>query len=85
MSKRLQVVLEDGEWEALRETARRRGLSLSAWVRRTLDEARSREPGGDPAAKVSAVRAAARYGFPTSDIDDMLDEIEQGYGVSPSD
>lgn len=84
MSKRLQVVLEDGEWELLRQTARRHGLSLSAWVRRTLDEARGREPGGDLAAKVAAVRAATHHDFPTADIDVMLDEIEQGYRPSRS-
>jgi hypothetical protein len=33
----------------------------------------------DPEAKLKAVRKAARYSFPTSDIEEMLSEIEQGH------
>lgn len=82
MSKRLQVLLDEAEWDLLHETASRHGMSVSAWVRRTLDEARRQEPGGDLARKVAAVRAAARNQFPTSDVDQMLAEIERGYQPS---
>jgi hypothetical protein len=33
----------------------------------------------DPEAKLKAVRKAARYSFPTADIEEMIGEIEQGY------
>ncbi len=83
MSKRLQVLLDEQELRLLQETAKRNGLSLSAWVRRSLDAARAREPGADLASKVAAIRAAAGHAFPTSDIDQMLEEIDQGYRRRP--
>ncbi len=67
----------------MRELRGREGLTLSAWVRRTLNEARRRQPGGDLAFKLAAVRTAAGHGFPTADIDEMLAEIDSGYGHSP--
>lgn len=80
MSKRLQVLLEDEEMRELHDAAGREGLTLSAWVRRTLHEARRRQPHGDLANKLAAVRTAASHDFPTADIDQMLAEIDSGYG-----
>lgn len=79
MSKRLQVVLRDEEFEQLRNVAGQQGLTVSEWVRQVLRRARSERPAGDRARKLAAVRAAARHDFPTADIDEMLDEIERGY------
>ena len=59
--------------------ARRERVTVGEWVRRVLREARTREPANDPEAKLKAVRKAARYSFPTADIEEMLSEIEQGY------
>jgi hypothetical protein len=84
MSKRLQVLLDEAELRDLREAARRQGMPLSEWVRRALRDARRREPRGDIAGKVRAVRAAALHEFPTADIDEMLDEIERGYAAPES-
>ncbi len=80
MSKRLQVVLKDEEFEQLREVAREQGMTVSEWVRQVLRKARSERPAVDRARKLAAVRAAARHDFPTADIDEMLNEIERGYG-----
>ena len=80
MSKRLQVLFDDEELRELRDAASREGLPVSEWVRRTLREARRRTPHGDVDNKLRAVRTAARHEGPTADIDDMLAEIEQGYG-----
>ncbi len=82
MSKRLQVLLEEDELRELRDAAGREGLTLSAWVRRTLQQARGRQPRGDVATKLATIRAAARHDFPTADIDQMLAEIETAYGSS---
>jgi hypothetical protein len=82
MSKRLQVLLDADEWEALQQIARRHRTTVSDWVRRTLREAREREPGGDLDAKLRAIRTAARYEFPAPDIEQMLEEIERGYSES---
>lgn len=79
MSKRLQVLLEEEELEAIRALAAREGLTVSEWVRGALRRARREDTAGDPASKLAAVRAAARHGFPTADIEEMLAEIEQGY------
>lgn len=79
MSKRLQVLFEDEEFDELRATAERSGLTVSEWVRQALRRARREESAGDPARKLAAVRSALRHDFPTGDIEDMLAEIERGY------
>lgn len=79
MSKRLNVVVDEREYREMKRAARRAGLSLSEWVRRSLADTRAQQPGGDPERKLAVVRAAARHDFPTADIDQMLREIEQGY------
>jgi len=79
MSTRLQVVLEEDELEEIRAVAERQRLTVSEWVRRTLREARSREPGRSAAEKLEAVRRASRHDFPTGDIDELLEEIASGY------
>ncbi len=82
MSKRLQVLLDEAEFDDLRDSARREGVPVSEWVRRALREARQRRPQGDLERKLRAVREAARHEFPTGDIEQMLAEIEQGYPTS---
>lgn len=79
MSTRLQVVLDEQEMEAIREDARRHGLTVSEWVRQALRNVRREFSAGEPARKLAAVRAAARHNFPTADIDQMVAEIERGY------
>jgi hypothetical protein len=79
VSRRLQVLLPDSDMEEIRRFARREKLTVGEWVRKTLREARSRQPIREPEAKLKAVRRAAQYSFPTADIGQMLSEIEQGY------
>jgi hypothetical protein len=79
MSKRLQVLFDEGEFREVQEAASREGIPVSEWVRRALRDARRREPRGDLDEKVRAIRAAAGHNFPTADIDEMLGEIERGY------
>lgn len=47
MSKRLQVVFDEAEYAAVQRAAERAGLTVSAWVRRTLRDARAAS-GGAP-------------------------------------
>ncbi len=82
MSKRLQVLLDEAEFEELREEACRHGVSVSSWVRQALREARRREPRGDADRKLAAVRQAVRHEFPTAEIEDMVAEIKWGYTPS---
>jgi hypothetical protein len=82
MAKRLQVILQDAEYREIQRTAAAQRLSIAAWVRQALSAARRREPVGNVGKKLDSVRAAARHSYPTADINDMLAEIERGYGVS---
>lgn len=81
MSKRLQVVFEEEELRELQEAAREEGVTLSAWVRRTLRVARAGKPSGSIETQLGAVRAAAQHRHPTADIDQMLAEVERGYAA----
>ena len=80
MTKRLQVLLDDAELRTIQRLARRDKLTTAEWVRRRLREgaASSRV---DMASKLAAIHAAYRHtpAVPEVDIDQMLDEIEQGY------
>ncbi len=79
MSQRLQVLLDEAEFEEIRAIARRHRLTVAEWVRQALRLARRDEPVTDPQCKLAVVREAARGGYPTADIETMLTEIEQGY------
>jgi hypothetical protein len=80
MSKRLQVILDDAELAEIQRIARRQRLTTAEWVRQALRAARRGAPRSDAKKKLEVVRAAARHAFPTADIDEMLREIERGYG-----
>jgi len=79
MSERLQVLFDEQELDAIRETAAREGMTVSEWVRQVLRGARRERPLRDQARKLAAVRVAARHHLPAGEIDEMLREIEQGY------
>ena len=79
MSKRLQVLLPSAEMDEIRRIARREGLTVGEWVRRTLRDARALQPVHEPQFKLKAIRKAAGYSFPTAEIEQMLAEIERGY------
>ena len=79
MSKRLQVILKDPEYREIQRAARSRDLSVAEWVRQALSLVRRSEPSGSVGKKLDAIRAAARFEYPTADIDRMLAEIERGY------
>ena len=79
MSKRLQVVLPDHEMAEIQRLAKRDRLTVGEWVRQALREVRTRRPAVDAETKLRAVRRAAACSFPTSDLPQMLQEIERGY------
>jgi hypothetical protein len=78
MSKRLQVLLEASELREIQRAARRARLTTAEWVRQALRAARRTQPSLDPNRKLQVVRAAVRHGFPASDIDQMLSDIDRG-------
>ena len=79
MSKRLQVLLDEREWRDIRKTARARRMTVAEWVRQALRRARRGESVRSVESKLAAIRRAAKYRFPTGDIDQMNEEIERGY------
>ena len=91
MAKRLEILLDDAEYAAVEEAAKRRQVSVSEWVRQALRDTRQaeltearRKPDSqkDPeriARKLKALERAAQYNHPTADIDQMLQEIKDGY------
>ncbi|HTK52784.1 MAG TPA: CopG family transcriptional regulator [Gemmatimonadaceae bacterium] len=79
MSKRLQVIIDDAEYRDLQKAARRRGLTVSQWVRDAIRSTRGLEPSTDAARKLAAVREAVRHAYPAPDVEQMLAEIERGY------
>ncbi len=82
MSKRLQVIFDDGELLEIQRAARRERMTTAEWVRQALRAARRARTQSDPQKKLQIVRAATRHAFPTGDIDQMLREIDLGYGES---
>jgi len=83
MSKRLQVVLPDEQYDAVTAAARRRGVTIAAWVRDLLRVACGRAPRGSAERKIAVIRTACEHGFPIADIEDLLAQIESGYGSEP--
>ena len=79
MTKRLQVLLADEELVEIKRAARRRRVSVAGWVRDALRSARARDLAPDPAQKLAALDDAVRHSFATSDIDQMLADIERSY------
>ncbi len=63
----------------IQRLAQRERLTVGEWVRRTLREAREQKPLHDPESKLKAIRRGTEFSFPTTDIDEMLSEIERGY------
>lgn len=82
MAKRLQISLPDREYREIQRAARARRMSVTEWVRQALDLVRRREPSKSLGKKLEAIRTAARYEFPVSDIEELQGEIEMGYGNS---
>ena len=82
MSKRLQVLLEEDELAAIGRVARARRITVAEWVRGVLRAAQREEPAAPPERKLAVVRAATRHAFPTADVDQMVAEIEAGYGAA---
>jgi len=72
--------MDHDEMDAIRSAARERGMTVSEFVRETLREARRKVASGDTERKLAAIRAADRHAYPTADVDQMLGEIERGYG-----
>jgi hypothetical protein len=79
MSKRLQVLLPEPEMAEIQKLAKRERVTVGEWVRRALREARLNRSPAEPKSRLESLREAAKYSFPTADIDQMLAEVDRGY------
>ena len=80
MTKRLQVLLGDDELAEFQALARRRSQTTAAWVRDALRRAADGAAYPETTQRLRAVREAAAHDYPTGDMDEMLAQIERGYG-----
>ena len=76
----MQVLLDEAEYQEIQEIARENGVTTAEWVRSALRSAKREYPHARSDRKLAALENAVRYRFPTADIDQMVAEIEQGYG-----
>ncbi|MBK9375022.1 MAG: ribbon-helix-helix protein, CopG family [Holophagales bacterium] len=76
MSTRLQVLLDESELKEIRRAARRRGMTVSEWVRGALRDGRLVEPGTAARPRGGAAPPPPPPPPPRAE---MLEEIESGY------
>lgn len=81
MSKRLQVMIDEEDLKEIRCLADQQRISVAEWVRRALQAAKNTQPKASKQRKLESVRTALQYEFPSADIDQMIGEIESGYGT----
>jgi len=82
MSKRVQVVLSDEDYASLASAARTRGTSMSQLVRESLRRTVAEDAEADAERRIAAVLRFSRFTGPSTDIDQVLAEIERGRGLS---
>ncbi|MBU6367682.1 MAG: antitoxin [Gemmatimonadetes bacterium] len=78
MGTRLQVILEDDELAEIRQVAAAQRMTVAEWVRQALRRARATEPRLVAEQKLRVVRESARYGYPSGDIAELLDQTARG-------
>lgn len=79
MSNRLQVLLPSKEYRTLQAFAKKLGLSLGEWVRQTLYAELKSHSLKKPEEKLSAIRKYSSNNYPSGSIEQMNQEISQGY------
>ena len=78
MTKRLQVLFEDDEYEAIQLTAKKERVTVAEWVRQALRNAQKKRA-LSLEEKMQAISVATQNQYPTAEIDQMLTEITNGY------
>lgn len=73
-------MIDESEMREMRRIAKSRRMTVAEWVRQALRAASSESPAQDASKKLAAVRSAVTNNFPAGDIEQMLAEIERGYG-----
>lgn len=81
MTKRLQVLFNEDEYQEIQGVARRPGMTMAGWVRQALRKARTDDT-ETVDGKLGVITDASSHQFPTADIDVMLQEIESGRRIT---
>jgi 2-oxo-4-hydroxy-4-carboxy--5-ureidoimidazoline (OHCU) decarboxylase len=84
MTKRLQVLFEDGEYAALQAAAASRSMTVAEWVRQALAQVRRESSTADVERKLAAIRTAVRHAAPTGPIERLTADIDRGYAAGPA-
>jgi hypothetical protein len=84
MTKRLQVLFEDGEYAALQAAAASRGMTVAEWVRQAIAQVRRESSTADVERKLAAIRTAVRHAAPTGPIERLTADIDRGYAAGPA-
>ncbi|MCY4583437.1 MAG: hypothetical protein OXE50_11680 [Chloroflexi bacterium] len=77
MTKRVHVVLEDDEYQAIKAAAEARRITVAEWVLQAVRRHKVNPP-KTVEEKLRAIKWASQLNHPTADIDVMLQEIEVG-------
>ena len=77
MGKRLQVTLDEQDYKLLQCIARGRGTTAAGWARQVIRDALEADT-KTVEAKLRAVERAYAHQYPTGDIEDILQQIEEG-------
>lgn len=80
MSIRLQVLLDEEELEEIKKISGEERMTVSAWVRRAIQNEKKSHPQKAFRKKLAALNKAAEYHLPSGNIDEMIADIESGYG-----
>lgn len=72
--------MDDVELEEIKRAAHRNRMTVAEWVRQALRVARRQDAPLSTDRKIQAVREATRHDYPSGGIDEMLADIERGYG-----
>jgi hypothetical protein len=79
MSKRLQVLMQDSEYERIQQAATSQHLAVGEFVRRELRRSCDSLSGKSIDEKLKAIQTALSHEFPVGTIEEINAEIELGY------
>jgi hypothetical protein len=79
MSKRLQVILPDDEYNKIKRNARHAKQNLASWVRNALRRISDSEPNSSEEEKLRILKKALTISAPIDDISVIKEQIQQGY------
>ena len=78
MSKRLQVLLPDDEFEELQRASKKEQKTVADWVRESIRTKLEKQLPISPEKRLARILEFSKHHGPTGDIDQLLAEIDTG-------